>query len=369
MSTKSSGKKHLDSLKSTDIKDVGLDYKSETKCNCSNTIETAYNLIIATWRRGYICCPESEIWYKFTPKNSTYYTIYSAAPFETIAYLFDSNKMQLRSGQNYGSSINFKIVHYLKANETYYLKVKTLGKNKGYFNIAIIDTVFVESVRIKDSVLMINEGESATLDAEIAPFYATNKKLKWESSDANVVTVNSLTGKIRAVNTGNARITARSQDGNKKFGCCDIIVNVPVNSVKINAYTRIIPVGTIATISATVYPLNASNKLLYWSSSDTNVATVDSATGYVTAKSVGTAKIFATAQDGTGRQDVCILTVIPYQETEIKTNAKNIIQKDIPHLDYDTSKMYENNPNIKDNGMADSSILNNGRCYCNYWKE
>lgn len=369
MSTKSSGKKHLDSLKSADRKDVGLDYKSETKCSCSNTIETAYNLMIATWRRGYICCPEAEIWYKFTPKNTAYYTIYSVAPFETIGYLYDSNKKQIRSGRNYGSSINFKIVHYLTANETYYLKVNTLGKNKGYFNIAIIDTVFVESVRIKDSVLVINKGESADLKAEIAPFYATNKKLKWESSNTNVATVNSFTGKITAVNIGNARITAKSQDGNEKFGCCDIIVNAPVNSVKINTYTRIIPVGTNTTITATVNPSNASNKLLYWTSSDTNIATIDSATGYVTAKAVGTAKIFVTAQDGTGKQDICVLTVIPFQDTETNDNSQNIFREEIPYLAYDTFEIHENNPSIKDNGNTDSSVLNNGSSYCYYWKQ
>ena len=41
------------------------------------------------------------------------------------------------------------------------------------------------------------------------------------------------------------------------------------------------------------------------------VASVDSATGYVTAKAVGTADFYATAQDGTGKQGVCALTVEP----------------------------------------------------------
>lgn len=62
-------------------------------------------------------------------------------------------------------------------------------------------------------------------------------------------------------------------------------------------------------ISATVLPENADDKSVVWSSDNENVVTVDE-NGFVTAVSVGTANITATANDG-GKCAVCKVTVIP----------------------------------------------------------
>lgn len=62
---------------------------------------------------------------------------------------------------------------------------------------------------------------------------------------------------------------------------------------------------------ATDCPYNANNKSLLWTSSNTTVATVDSATGYVTAKAAGETTIKATAKDGSGKYGTCTLKVDP----------------------------------------------------------
>lgn len=57
-------------------------------------------------------------------------------------------------------------------------------------------------------------------------------------------------------------------------------------------------VGGKITLSATVLPANTTNGLLYWSSSDDNVAKVDEITGEVEAIAEGTATITVTTLDG-----------------------------------------------------------------------
>ena len=56
-------------------------------------------------------------------------------------------------------------------------------------------------------------------------------------------------------------------------------------------------VGDTDVLGVTVYPYNATNQILYWESSDTNVVTVD-ATGNLTAKSYGSATISAHSANG-----------------------------------------------------------------------
>ena len=88
-------------------------------------------------------------------------------------------------------------------------------------------------------------------------------------------------------------------------------VNVSVESVVMDSTTRILHVGQGGDFSATALPENANNRNLCWTSSKPEVASVDSVTGYVTAKAVGETNIIATAQDGSGQYGVCVLTVEP----------------------------------------------------------
>ena len=62
-------------------------------------------------------------------------------------------------------------------------------------------------------------------------------------------------------------------------------------------------------VSAEVCPANADCNCVTWHSSNTNVATVNAANGYIYAKAAGTARIYATATDGSGCSDYITVTV------------------------------------------------------------
>ncbi len=83
---------------------------------------------------------------------------------------------------------------------------------------------------------------------------------------------------------------------------------VPVTSVSIADAPATLAVGGTATLTANIMPTNATDKTVTWSSSDTNVATVDS-TGKVTARAAGDVTITATAKDGSGKKATATITV------------------------------------------------------------
>ncbi|MHA4806877.1 Ig-like domain-containing protein [Flavitalea flava] len=79
-------------------------------------------------------------------------------------------------------------------------------------------------------------------------------------------------------------------------GNCSVS-NVPVASVIVSPVTGNINTGGTINLAATISPGNATNKTVSWSSSNTNVATVNSS-GVATGVAPGTATITVTTQDG-----------------------------------------------------------------------
>lgn len=83
--------------------------------------------------------------------------------------------------------------------------------------------------------------------------------------------------------------------------------SIAVTGVGLSPSADIIAVDETLQLVATVYPTNASNKNVTYSSSDDSIATV-SATGLVTGVAEGTATITVTTADGS-KTDTCSITV------------------------------------------------------------
>jgi hypothetical protein len=98
---------------------------------------------------------------------------------------------------------------------------------------------------------------------------------------------------------------ADGQDGKDGKDAPILVMSITLNKTS----TEITGVGGEETLSVTdVLPSNATDKTYTWSSSDSNIATVDP-NGKVTAVAAGTATIYATANDGSNAQGACEVTV------------------------------------------------------------
>ena len=126
----------------------------------------------------------------------------------------------------------------------------------------------------------------------------TTKGVTWKSSDEKVATVDD-SGTVHGVSTGTATITA-TYEGNKYK--CEVTVNtgdsgIKVESVKFADGTIVMSVGSKYTPAVEVTPSEAKIRNKYFYSSDRNVATVDIATGEITANQLGTANIRVSIND------------------------------------------------------------------------
>ena len=83
--------------------------------------------------------------------------------------------------------------------------------------------VFVESITLNKTKTTVIIGKTSTLTATVKPDDATNKTIKWTSSNEEVATV-SETGEITGKTEGTATITAVATDGSEVKTTCNITV-------------------------------------------------------------------------------------------------------------------------------------------------
>jgi|GEM_PF-1231618 len=81
-----------------------------------------------------------------------------------------------------------------------------------------IDTIFVTGVELTPTEIELKINEKQQLSATVLPDDATVRKVTWESSDSNVVTIDE-NGKVTGVAQGSATITVTTVDGGFSAQC------------------------------------------------------------------------------------------------------------------------------------------------------
>ncbi len=184
----------------------------------------------------------------------------------------------------------------------------TSGGKSGECAVTVLP-VSVTSVSLSQTSLTLTEGEQADLQATVLPANATNKDVNWTSSNSSIATVSSY-GRVTAVSAGTAVITAASAGNPEVMAQCLVIVNaahIGVQSVTVYPVSVELYVGQDYYLQANVYPADATDKTIAWSSSDESVVSVDY-DGRIYALSAGYAFVTATAIDG-GKSASCYVTV------------------------------------------------------------
>ena len=170
--------------------------------------------------------------------------------------------------------------------------------------------ICVNSVSVSPKSISLKIGSwSYVACAQVCPSDADCKEVRWHSDNPSVASVNASSGYICANAVGTAKIYATATDGS---GCSDYLTvtvsnTVSVTSVTLNRPALSLEKGQRTSLFATVCPDNATNKSVNWTSSNTGVATVSN--GIVTAVSKGSARITATAADGSGKSASCSVSV------------------------------------------------------------
>lgn len=190
----------------------------------------------------------------------------------------------------------------------------------------------VDGVGLKKTTTIISGGREK-LEPVVTPARTANKNVTWMSSDDTVVTVDS-SGVVTAVAvvahgmTATATVTVTTVEGNFSTECKVTVVEKPVHvtGVSISKNSCALLNNDSIQLSAEVFPSNATNQNLVWSSDNPAIASVDG-TGLVSSSlNVGTTAIRVKSVDG-GLGASCIVTVTatPVSVTGVSLNKASTV--------------------------------------------
>lgn len=221
----------------------------------------------------------------------------------------------------------------------------------------------VKGVKVNVPSTKLTVGQTAKIKTTFKPKGSSNKNLIYKTSNSKVVAV-SASGVVTAKSKGTATVTVTSAINKKakktiKFQVSakpssakpskpSVPLKVGVTSVGASADEDVLLEDEVAYIDVTVYPQNATNKSVVYSSSNKGVLTVDS-DGCVRPVAPGAAKVTVTSADNPQAKATVAFTVVPSEYDEEDDADPDVI--DAVEIDpyYDNRVEYADGAKIVEN--------------------
>ena len=179
-----------------------------------------------------------------------------------------------------------------------------------------------DATKVTASNITIKEGQTASIAVTIEPTGASTRNVTYKSSNENVATVSN--GTVTGVSAGKATITIKTKNGHEETFEVTVIES-NLTKITLNPTTLNFIVGDTASkkISATLEPADAMNRKITWTSTNTNVATVNDK-GEVTAVGKGTCEVKATSDKNASVYGSCSVTVSEIEVESISLDKQTL---------------------------------------------
>ena len=179
----------------------------------------------------------------------------------------------------------------------------------------------ITKVEINKTSAKIEKGKTEKLTLTITPEDTTDDTtVTWSSNNTEVATVDA-NGTVTAKKAGNAVISAKVGNFEKE---CAVEVIVPITGIEITNKVEKIDKGATKDLTARILPEDTTdNKTITWSSSKTDVATVD-ANGTIVARGAG--KTTITAKVGTKTDSFELEVIVPITEFTLDKSKTEIVK-------------------------------------------
>lgn len=214
---------------------------------------------------------------------------------ETVKIINAPKEMKIGSNQGFtysvenGTSSTVKVesnnTNVIVINEDQTLKAVGIGeatitvsseKATEMFTV-VVKPVEVEAIEVDEETVRLEIGETGQILAEVAPGDATDKTLKWSSTDENIVTVSN--GKLVSKQEGEATIVIEASNGIKRQVLVEVycveVENIKIDDSKTEYLEKnVVDIEGSIKLEAVVSPENATYPEITWTTSDEKVVAV-----------------------------------------------------------------------------------------------
>jgi uncharacterized protein YjdB len=184
--------------------------------------------------------------------------------------------------------------------------------------VTVLGYANVTNISLSKSSATLNIGRTDTVTFTVTPSYAHDKSVSCTSSDPSVASVSMPASDrfvVKALKAGTATVTAKANDEGGKYSNFSVTVlkdTVKVASVSMNSKDTVLnftkSMADSLKLTATVYPVDATDQRLIWTSSNAMVAFVRQ-NGMVIAIGEGRSDIVVRSNENIYCTDTCHLTV------------------------------------------------------------
>ena len=187
----------------------------------------------------------------------------------------------------------------------------------GYCKVTVSQPA--QSIKLSQTELTVPLAQKTyQLYATLSPENTTNKNVIWDTQNAKIATVDKATGLVTFKNAGTVTISVQSVDNPLLIAYCTFNIERAVAGIELDTHDVELYSGETRRLSYQLFPNNAANPEVIWTSFDTSIVTVDD-TGLLTAKGPGSTQIMVMSAEDGSCYDIC--TVVVYQKaTSVKMN-------------------------------------------------
>ena len=188
-----------------------------------------------------------------------------------------------------------------------------------------VPEIQIESINLYTEKTTINKNETAKINIEVMPKDANKEKITLTSSDPNIIKVDN-EGNIFALKGGKARITAIAPNG--AVASIDIEVYSKVENMEIDIDKITLFENDSYNLVVTIYPEDASNKNVTFSSLNNEIAKV-SKDGKITGIKEGKTEILVKSEDSKIEKQIEVTVRKKLDESELKFDENLTINGNI----------------------------------------
>lgn len=164
-----------------------------------------------------------------------------------------------------------------------------------------------------NGIIYVGIGKTTVITPEIT--YNTNNYpvgttlgINWNSSNSEVASIDN-NGTVTGLSLGKTTIIANAKDGSGVFGTIQVQVIKLIEEISFDINEIEMELGDSLVLIPNITPVDASNEIVIWTSSDETIAKVKES-GIVYALSSGTCTITAATTDGSNLTATCNITIL-----------------------------------------------------------